>query len=83
MCKFCKFRDFYEYSGEKDTLKSILRINDGAQAIDVLLSRYATPEGKRNAYLALELNIKMNGGEYTVKEKDIAIKYCPFCGEEL
>ena len=46
MCKFCKFTNSYA-TGDKDTYKSILRINDGSQAFEVILFRNEQSDGKR------------------------------------
>lgn len=82
MCKFCKFTNRY-VTGEKDTYKSVLRINDGSQAFEVILFRNEQPDGKRCSRLVLNLCVRVDNSEYVAKEKDIEIKYCPFCGEEL
>ena len=35
------------------------------------------------ASLILDLEVKLGDGEYTLKNKEVNIKYCPFCGKEL
>lgn len=84
MCKYCKLED-REFEAYND-VNSIAEVKDGTQSFALYLNRYIDKR-KRNSHrkeLALELSVNVGNNEsYTIKEKHIKIKYCPFCGEEL
>lgn len=85
MCKHCALKTVNEKIGEKTTDgKSIGRIKDGSQIIDLYLNRYIIEKDNvRKNNLVLDLSFDLDGNEFIVKDKYIKIKYCPFCGEEL
>lgn len=81
MCKYCKMTQ--ERGNEKtNDLVSIVKIKDGSQLIDLSLNRYISDKSRSNE-LVLDLSYIIDNAVYTVKTKEIKIKYCPFCGEEL
>lgn len=69
MCKYCQ-----------DNYSELLRITDGSQVIELSFMRY---HNIKKCALNVGLSCKIGEGEYGVKEKEIKIKYCPFCGEKL
>ena len=85
MCKYCKLKTLNEVIGEKsNNAKTIGVLKDGSQFVEVCLNRYIVEnDDVKNTYLALALGVNCTYGSFTVNEKIIPIKYCPFCGEEL
>lgn len=84
MCKYCKLQNVNEQLGEFTTDMVISELKDGCQIFEVILNRYIVE--KRDIHrssLMLELSVDLGDSVYTVKTKNIKIKYCPFCGEEL
>ena len=75
MCKHCKLIIVDSKSREMQTIKNVLRLKDGSQIFDLYLNRYIN--------LEINISVYMDGGDYVFKCKEIPIKYCPFCGEEL
>ena len=73
MCKYCQ--DFYS---------KLIRVTDGSQAIELSFLRYVDSQDRiAKNVLDLGLSCKIDDAEYIVKDKEIRIKYCPFCGEKL
>lgn len=73
MCKYCQ--DFYS---------QLIRVTDGSQAIELSFLRYVDSQDRiAKNVLDLSLFCKIGDTEYEVKDKEIRIKYCPFCGEKL
>ena len=84
MCKHCKVRVFSEKYGEKIGNNIILRNVDGSRVDEVYLNRHIVEtEGYHDASISIDISVKLDDTEYLIKEKEIKIKYCPFCGEEL
>ena len=91
MCKYCKYRDVTEYDDggfEKDNLNPrIMRVKDGHQIFELSLNRYSVEDEEHCHHeLIFEVAAKdphYNGYNYTILDKHIDIKYCPFCGEKL
>ena len=86
MCKHCKTINLKADGSERSNeCKSITRIKDGSQEIEVYLNRYACDtDNVHMNQLVLDWSINVNNEHFvTVKEKIVKIKYCPFCGEEL
>lgn len=84
MCKYCKLSIVDSKSKEAQTIKNILRLKDGTQIFDLYLNRYIVEtEDIHRSSLEINMSIDMDGGEYVLRYKEIPIKYCPFCGEEL
>lgn len=83
MCKYCKMTpDVME--GEMCGLKDIGRVKNGHDVVDLYLYRYYDGKGGRINALNIDLGIAADKSTvYSVKEKNIAIKYCPFCGEKF
>ena len=84
MCKYCKMRIINEDFGERvNDLRPIAMIKDGRQIFDVHLYRNAADDGSKTNLLVAELDIDFGGYYQDLVIKEIPIKYCPFCGEEL
>ena len=84
MCKYCKVRVFSKKYGEKIGNNIILRNVDGSQVSEVYLNRHIVEsDGISEASISIDISEKLDGAEYLIKTKEIKIKYCPFCGEEL
>lgn len=81
MCKYCRTEELNRgefYNGDS----SILRIKDGSQLMEVNFNRYKT-DTEKLIVLALDHAVCIDGQIFPIKTKEIPIKYCPFCGEEL
>lgn len=73
MCKYCQ-----------DLYSQLIRVTDGSQVIELSLLRYVDSQDRiAKNVLDLSLSCKIGDAEYEVKDKEIRIKYCPFCGEKL
>lgn len=74
MCKYCQ-----------DNYSELLRITDGSQVIELSFMRFISAQDHKvkKHVLNVGLSCKIGDGEYGVKDKEIKIKYCPFCGEKL
>ena len=84
MCKHCKLTIVNSKSKEMQTIKNVLRLRDGSQIFDLYLNRYIVEtEGIHRSNLEINISVNIDNGEYVLKYKEIPIKYCPFCGEEL
>ena len=84
MCKYCKVRVFSEKYGEKIGNNMILRNVDGSQVSEVYLNRYIVESDDiSKASISIDISVKLDDAKYLIKTKEIKIKYCPFCGEEL
>ena len=84
MCKHCKVEVFSEKYGEKTGNNIILRNVDGSHISDVYLNRHIVESDDiSEASISIDISVKLDDAEYLIKEKEIKIKYCPFCGEEL
>ena len=84
MCKHCKLTIVDSKSREKQTTKNVLRLKDGSQIFDLYLNRYIVEtENIHRSNLEISMSVDICGGEYILRCKEIPIKYCPFCGEEL
>lgn len=81
MCKYCKLTHDRGYEKTNDPI-TIGQIKDGSQVFDLFMNRSVTDK-KRSSELVLDLGCNINGDMYNIKTKEIKIKYCPFCGEEL
>ena len=84
MCEHCKVRVFSEKYGEKIGNNMILRNVDGSHISEVYLNRHIVESDDiSEASISIDISVKLDDTEYLIKEKEIKIKYCPFCGEEL
>lgn len=91
MCKYCKYRDITEYDDggfEKcNHNPRIMKVKDGHQIFELSLNRYTVDEEDGcNHELIFEIAARDPYNKkyvYTILEKHIDIKYCPFCGEKL
>ena len=84
MCKHCKVRVFSEKYGEKIGNNMILRNVDGSHISEVYLNRHIVESDDiSEASISIDISVKLDDSKYLIKEKEIKIKYCPFCGEEL
>lgn len=84
MCKYCGLENVNEQLGEFTTDIVIDGIEDGCEMFEAIMNRYIVEKrGIHRSSLMLELSVKTGDNVYTVKTKNINIKYCPFCGEEL
>ena len=84
MCKHCKVEVFNEKYGEKTGNNIILRNVDGSHVSEVYLNRHIVEsDGISEASISIDISEKLDDAEYLIKTKEIKIKYCPFCGEEL
>ena len=84
MCKYCKMKTINESLGERtNDMRVIGVIKDGRQIFDAHLHRYKTNNSEGFNYLVLELDIDYGGYTQDLVIKEIPIKFCPFCGEEL
>ena len=84
MCKFCDLTILDEEAGELAAGPRLARIKDGSQIFNLYLNRYIVEEADiHRSSLILDLQIELDGGLYTLKNKEVNIKYCPFCGKEL
>ena len=84
MCKYCKL-DYIEETGEKlNGNVTIKEMKDGSQILGLSMNRYIDPDCDiHTSELIIDMSVVINDLAYTVKDKHIKIKYCPFCGEEL
>lgn len=84
MCEHCKVRVFSEKYGEKIGNNMILRNVDGSHISEVYLNRHIVEtDDISESSISIDISVKLDDAEYLIKEKEIKIKYCPFCGEEL
>lgn len=85
MCKFCNLMTLNGEIGERTNgCMQIAKIKDGTWEVDVCLNRYVVEsEHIHESSLILGTYATIRGTQYSVKEKLVKIKYCPFCGEEL
>ena len=82
MCKYCKFEE--ERTGDLYGDNLIGFIKEGHIGVYVSLERYAeTKNSKFNNKIRLDEVVDLDSGSYSIKSKEIKIKYCPFCGEKL
>lgn len=81
MCKYCKLRETKIPGELTNDYRSIGSIRDGITYFSLIMNRYKCTSHVNE--LVLEQSICINGTDYVVKTKEIPIKYCPFCGEEL
>lgn len=84
MCNFCELEPA---CGDARICVSSLPngvILDGSQNIGVYMNRYISEsENVHENTLVLNLSVDLEDANYSVKETQVKIKYCPFCGEEL
>lgn len=82
MCKYCKLEE--EGNNEYVTSQTIKTIKDGSQIFEAYIFRDKhEPSNTDSSVLGISLSYEDDNGCYTLKTKEIKIKYCPFCGEEL
>lgn len=84
MCNYCKLETLIEEIGERAAHQRIAQVKDGHQISALYLHRYIVEED--NIYrssLIVEVAVELSDGIHMIKEEEIPIKYCPFCGEEL
>lgn len=84
-CKYCKTVTVNEDLGERTNgCNKVISLIDGSTVLELQLNRYIVEsQDKHDGELILEHAVKIDGSVFTVKQKSIKIKYCPFCGEEL
>lgn len=86
MCKFCRLKKERNTAVDEKTngLKCLTAIDDGSQTFGLYLNRYVNvSENYYEASLDIDWSIMLNGRLCSVKTKQVDIRYCPFCGEEL
>lgn len=91
MCKYCRVKVVQEdktFVEKSNNVVPIMNIGEGHNWFEVQINRYILEsdhegESVRKNELILEQAIEINDSLYSVQEKHITIKYCPFCGEEL
>lgn len=87
MCKYCKFINEEDDWEKENDFTIIDQIRDGRQQFALRLHRYEC-EDTKSTVLAMMYGIYSDHNEqYALGDeleiKEIQIKYCPFCGEEL
>lgn len=85
MCKYCDLVEIgnNEFSNNLGD-GTILSIKDGSRVTDVFLNRYIVGKNRTNkSALVMDSAVKVGEAYYTIKSKEVKIKYCPFCGEKL
>ncbi len=84
MCRYC---DLIETGvGQEKTNDNVIigTVRDGSQIFDLTLFRYIDEENnERYNELILEISVDVRGHVYPLKQENIKINYCPFCGKEL
>lgn len=84
MCEFCNKHDLG--TGElSNEFVRVEEIKDGSLRLGLSIFTYSIVDEECNKNL-LVLQYKVDSsidGPCLIAEKDIPIKYCPFCGEEL
>jgi hypothetical protein len=84
MCTYCKLEQGVTPEERLNNVPTIGELRDGHASFKLMLNRYIDDDADtRICELIIEQAIELSDGEYTVQEKHIPIKYCPFCGEEL
>lgn len=84
MCKYCKIEEIVETGEKLNGNVTIANVKDGSQMITVSLNRYIDDDCLiHTSSLVIDIGAILSSGVYTVKDKQIKIKYCPFCGEKL
>ena len=84
MCKYCKL-EHIEETGEKLNGNVLIKeLKDGSHILGLFMNRYIDADSDiYHRELIIDMSVVINDLAYTVKDKHIKIKYCPFCGEEL
>lgn len=88
MCKYCKMTKD-KVCGEKICLKRLAKVTDGFYESEIVYWKYdgrGIEGGRKEHKLILNWCAKINGKNIpstVLKSKELNIKYCPFCGEEL
>lgn len=85
MCKYCKLTEADNSIGEQTTeWGDLVTLKDGSLVASMYLFRdIIDPLNERTNELGIDLSFKVGESLYPIKCKNIKIKYCPFCGEEL
>lgn len=85
MCKFCYVEHINDYNNEKSNGTQVIdSLQDGHHIISVSIDRYQDGNCYRTNRLILDYDVTDHDGSmYSIGQKLIDIKYCPFCGEEL
>lgn len=86
MCKYCKVRCDRQTDEVLNDVKVITRVRNGWHSIELALNRYKidkTAESGTNEFLLREVVYFKGRYRKILKEVNIDIKYCPFCGEKL
>ena len=84
MCKYCKLKEAGVPGEKSNNVMEIMKLKDGSHTLELKFNRYAIEEEDvHNNELIIDMSVDIRNGSYTVKEKHIDIKYCPFCGEKL
>ena len=84
MCKYCELEEIVETGEKLNGNVSIMSLKDGCQLFELSLNRYIDQDaGIHTKELIIDMSVYVNDLPYTVKDKHIKIKYCPFCGEKL
>lgn len=81
MCNFCKM-EVVNKRESSNKHRPIMGIKDGSQLFELSMNRYKVDNHKSNN-LVVDLCMMIGNDVYPIKTKEIDIKYCPFCGEEL
>lgn len=81
MCNFCKM-EVVNKRESSNKHQPIMGIKDGSQLFELSMNRYKVDNRKSNS-LVIDLCVMIGNDVYPVQTKEMYIKYCPFCGEEL
>lgn len=81
MCNFCKM-EIVNKRESSNKHRPIMGIKDGSQLFELSMNRYKVDNRKSNS-LVIDLCVMIGNDVYPVQTKEMYIKYCPFCGEEL
>lgn len=84
MCIYCVLKND-EYGREKTNDNGpIISIKDGSRVLELYLDRYVIEAANiHDSELRLNSSFALGEDIFTVEDKTISIKYCPFCGERL
>lgn len=83
MCKYCEECTKEPIIEEIETDYEMARIENGVSIYETSMHTYAEGDYK-SASIDIWHSVRLDdGAEYVVKEHNIKINYCPFCGRKL
>lgn len=83
MCTYCELKQDVLNTWINE-LPVIGSFREGHTLFECKLNRYVDyDENDHIGELILEEAVDLSDGTYTVQQKIVPIKYCPFCGEKL